>query len=523
VIRASCRFGPALAVALGVACAGRLPGAPVPALPAAPAAAAASAAAVATGRAAAPTVRITILHFNDVYEVTPTGGGRWGGPARVAALRQVLQGRNPNTVTLLAGDFLSPSALSTARLDGERLDGRQMVAVLNELGLDLATFGNHEFDLRETAFFERLREARFGLLSVNVRGADGMPLPGVTPHRILTFPDGRGGVVRMAVFGVTMDRDRAAYVRIAEPLEAARAHARLLRDSAEIIVALTHLPLAQDIGLAEGSPEIDLVLGGHEHENLLIRRGDDLTPVAKTDANFHTVYVHELAWDVTRKRLAVESDLVAITDSLAEDPATLAVARRWVELAYRGFRDIGFEPEATVTRLAEPFDGRESVVYQQSTALTKAIADAMLEEADSAVAGLYNAGSIRIDDVLLPGPLTQYDVIRVLPFGGPVVEVEVTGALLRRVLEQGERNRGTGGFLQRVRIERTSGGWSIAGGALDDQTRYRLAVSDFLISGREQGMDFLTRDHPELRVVRTHRDIRLALIDLLRSRAGPAR
>ena len=43
---------------------------------------------------------------------------------------------------------------------------------------------------------------------------------------------------------------------------------------------------------------------------------------------------------------------------------------------------------------------------------------------DDAEAAFFNAGSIRIDDVLAPGPITQYDVIRVLPFGGAVVEVE---------------------------------------------------------------------------------------------------
>ncbi len=44
--------------------------------------------------------------------------------------------RNPRTLTLLAGDALSPSALGTARVNGEPLAGRQMVAVLNRLGLD---------------------------------------------------------------------------------------------------------------------------------------------------------------------------------------------------------------------------------------------------------------------------------------------------------------------------------------------------------------------------------------------------
>ncbi len=72
-----------------------------------------------------------------------------GGLARVATLRANLRAENPNTFTVLAGDLLNPSALSTAMVDGQRLAGRQMVDVMNILGLDYATFGNHEFDLSQ--------------------------------------------------------------------------------------------------------------------------------------------------------------------------------------------------------------------------------------------------------------------------------------------------------------------------------------------------------------------------------------
>ena len=92
-------------------------------------------------------VTITILHINDVYEISPVEGGKTGGLARVATLLQRLRTHDSTTRMFLGGDFLAPSAIGTARVNGERLAGRQMVAVLNAAGLDLATFGNHEFDL----------------------------------------------------------------------------------------------------------------------------------------------------------------------------------------------------------------------------------------------------------------------------------------------------------------------------------------------------------------------------------------
>ena len=79
----------------------------------------------------------------------------------MARFRAELKSRDPILITTLGGDYVSPSALGTARVNGERLNGRQMVAVLNAVGIDWATFGNHEFDIPEAALRARLAESKF--------------------------------------------------------------------------------------------------------------------------------------------------------------------------------------------------------------------------------------------------------------------------------------------------------------------------------------------------------------------------
>ncbi|MBK6805281.1 MAG: hypothetical protein IPG84_10690 [Betaproteobacteria bacterium] len=94
-------------------------------------------------------VTVTLVHLNDVYEVLPVEGGKSGGLARVAtAIQQLKKTRSP-LLTTLGGDYLSPSALGTAIVDGKPIAGRHMVDVLNATGVDWATFGNHEFDVSE--------------------------------------------------------------------------------------------------------------------------------------------------------------------------------------------------------------------------------------------------------------------------------------------------------------------------------------------------------------------------------------
>ncbi|MDX1421031.1 MAG: bifunctional metallophosphatase/5'-nucleotidase [Rubricoccaceae bacterium] len=469
-----------------------------------------------------PVVTLTILQLNDVYEITPVAGGTAGGLARVATIRQRLLREDANVLTVMAGDFYSPSALGTARVDGERLNGKQMVAVLNVLGLDVATFGNHEFDLDEEAFLQRLDESAFAYVSANVTDDDGALFPKTEEHLLLTIEDESGATMRLGIVGTTLPSTPTDYVDYEDPLPALQAEVAAVADSADVVLALTHLALEDDVRVAAGMPEVDLVLGGHEHENVRLYRGPDLTPVLKADANARTVYVHRLRFDTLTGELRIASELVPVTDAIPEDPAVAAEVSEWVEAAYAGFEAGGFVPDARVATTTEGLDGREATIRNQPTNLGALIAQAFLAEADAADLAIFNSGSVRVDDVLPAGPITQYDVIRVLPFGGEVLTVSVPGDLLRRVLEQGLANRGSGGFLQTANVAQADDGtWQIGGAPLDDERVYRVAVSDFLVSGRETGLDYFDVEaNPSLEVVARHRDVRMALIDELQRRFG---
>jgi len=85
----------------------------------------------------APTT-ITIVHFNDVYNVEPRTQEPVGGAARFKTAVQRLSDRDP--LILFCGDALNPSLMSSVT------NGRQMVPVLNAIGVHCAVYGNHEFD-----------------------------------------------------------------------------------------------------------------------------------------------------------------------------------------------------------------------------------------------------------------------------------------------------------------------------------------------------------------------------------------
>lgn len=476
-------------------------------------------AALATGCASAPapqaaaakgTVEFNILQINDVYEIGPVEGGKSGGLARVATIRKRLLAENPNTFTVLAGDFVSPSALGTAKVDGKALSGRQMVAVLNALGLDLVTFGNHEFDIKENELLDRLSESRFRWTSANVARASGGPFPGVTPNAVLTAQG-----VRIGVVGVVLASNPQPFVTYADPIASFRQQVDALRGQTDVLIGLTHLDFAEDQLLAETVPEVDLILGGHEHENTRAYRGSDFTPILKADANVRTVYVHHLTYDPARRGLTVDSKLVIVTDDIPEDPEVAAVVKTWQDKGYAGFRQEGFEPTEQVAVTTAALDGREASVRNRSTGLTDLIARAFLAEAQGSELAVYNGGSIRIDDVIPAGPITQYDVLRILPFGGKVQTADIRGSLLARALDQGSASQGSGAFLQTANVGGSAGSWTVGGQPLDPNRTYRVAISDYLAAGRQKGMEFLAPG-PDLTIVKDNRDQRMALIDELR-------
>ena len=120
--------------------------------------------------------------------------------------------------------------------------------------------------------------------------------------------------------------------------------------------------------------------------------------------------------------------------------------------------------------------------------------------------------------------------MRSLPFGGPIREADIKGSLLLQVLEAGIQNTGTGGLLHYYPIEfkpldsdPTRAQWVLNGSAIDSAKVYRVAFSDFLVTGREANLGFLNKDNPamiklydaETATTNPKSDIRLAIIRYL--------
>ena len=425
-------------------------------------------------------VHLTFLALSDVYTLEPVDGGRRGGMARLATLVRRVREENPNTVFVLGGDTLSPSPLSTV------MHGQQMIVAFNALGLDLATFGNHEFDFGPAVLAERVRESKFAWLSANVRDRrSGAPFGGAERTRLVTL-----GGIAVGFFGVTLTdtahtSSPGTDVVFHDPLPAARAAVEdLRRRGARVVVALTHQPMADDRALAAGA-EVDLVLGGHEHEPLVAEERRALVIKPGSDAR----YLVRIDLWLTREGRLVERTWTfqEVSARVPSDPALAALVEGYAAQTRQVLGTV-------VGRSTVPLEARSSRLRTSETNLGNFVADVMRERMGADVA-LQNGGGIRSEQVFPAGPITRGDVLAFLPFANVAVKLEMRGADLRQVLEQGlgDLERQGGGFLQVSGLtlsydpSRPAGGRvlavKVAGAVLDEARTYVVATNDYSLRG----------------------------------------
>ncbi len=447
-------------------------------------------------QASAP-IDITILQLNDVYEISPLEGGTVGGLARVATLLEQLKSENPNTIAVMAGDFLSPSFMGTLKMNGERVAGQQMVETLNAMGLDYATFGNHEFDLSDSMLLrKRLDQSDFKYVCANARWESpmgrrpfiqrGRAVPDYIVHE---FKTAHGQAVRLAIIGVVLPFAQQDYLYYEDVTASFQQAAEAASESANIMVGLTHLNLEDDMRLALAVPDLPLFMGGHEHENNSRFVGS--TVIAKADANAKTVYIHRLRYYPDCGISHLRSELMPIDGRLAKHPATQAVIDKWAGQQSIMLADLGYDANRVLTTLTSPLEGREVVVRNQQTNYGQLTLAAFQAAWPGAAVYLLNSGSLRIDDKLM-GTVTEYDVLRSFPFGGPIVRQEIVGADLIQLLEIGTfTNQGEGGYMQRLGAEKEGDNWVVDGQPIQERLSYSVVMPKFVADGRENNLSFL--------------------------------
>ena len=224
--------------------------------------------------AAAKGRQLLILHTNDTHScVLPLNpnladtmlAGR-GGFLRRAAMIDQMRKEDKDLLLLDSGDFSQGSPYYTM------FKGDVETELMNIMGYDAATIGNHEFDFGLENMARIFRKAKFPIVCANYDFTGTVVEGLVKPYVIIK----RKGV-RIGIFGLSPKLDglvmasTCAGVRYSDPIKTANAVADKLKneEKCDVVICLSHLGWDEaglnDMEMMAKTRNIDLVLGGHSH------------------------------------------------------------------------------------------------------------------------------------------------------------------------------------------------------------------------------------------------------------------
>ena len=394
------------------------------------------------------TGKTVILHSNDVH-------GAIDDYAYMAALRDEYKGKGAEVILADAGDYSQGTAYVSIT------KGENAFDMMNAVGYDVATIGNHEFDYGWEQLKANADKATFKIVCADVLEGGATIFD---PYTIIE----KGGV-KIGFFGMqTPEAQTKANPALIQGLtflagkdlyDCAQAQVDALETAgADVIICLSHLGVDASskpntsYDMLDNTNGIDMVIDGHSHT---VMKATAETPIQSTGTAFANIGV--IVIDNATKKI-VDNFLYEVPGTLTADTAVAAKANEIIEHVNMTYGAVFAKSEVELNGAKAPNGNRDG-----ETNLGDLITDAMLwsiqKNPDSVtvpmenVLAITNGGGIRAP--IHKGDVTKKDVNTVLPFGNTVAVVYVTGAELLEALEASTycTPEAVGGFPQVSGIE----------------------------------------------------------------------
>lgn len=404
---------------------------------------------------------LTIMHTNDVHaEHEPNRDGD-GGASRQATVVRQIRGEVANSLLLDGGDRF------TGTLFHIQWMGQDSAQIMNMIGYDAMTLGNHEFDNGDDVLAAFVDALDFPVVTANVDFSDSPLLAGkiepfvllevggadvaiiglVTPDSEILSSPGPELVFEHDMANVTQD--------IVDALDA---------EGVNKIILLTHIGYEADYELAQQVSGVDVVVGGHtntflsnrytgaigEYPTVLESASGEPVLVVQASASTHYLGRLDLEFDAAGVLSDWEGDAILLSRYISPAPDVADLVAGLAE-------PIAALRQKVVGESAVMLDGARSICRVEECNLGNLIADALREETGADITYM-NGGGIRSDIDL--GEITMGEILTVQPFNNVTSTFDLLGSDVLAMLENGvsriqlndqgqvQRGGASGRFLQ---------------------------------------------------------------------------
>ena len=432
---------------------------------------------------------LTIIHMNDTHSknkefviISKDDGktNKYGGAARRKTFIDNIKNNNTNVIIMHAGDTITGSVFSIV------YKGMDEVEIMNNLGVQVATLGNHEFDYGIEQLNNIIKKRNFPTISCNVKiiSTEENYIQPYLVTNINNLNIAIIGVLQSETMNITQGLD---YIMIENEIESLK---NLIKDipihtTNDITILLSHSGFDMDKKIATEIPNIfNIIIGSHTHtvlkepvmvgNTMIVQAGQYGEYIGTIDIKLKDGKYSHSNYKLTR-----------LDESIEENSNMLSIiSNMQIEV------DKEFNSPITVL----PYALTDENVREKSIALGNFVSDIVASSQNNIDIALINSGSLR--GFLPEGKITLASIYEFFPFDNLIILTTLKGKDLKNILELSASRRGEGAFLQvskNALLKFDNNGKIlevyIKGKAIQDNEKYIIAVADYIFNGGEKYID----------------------------------
>ena len=373
-----------------------------------------------------------------------------------------------------------------------------MIELMNQVGFDLCTVGNHEWDAGADALEYDIERANFPFLCANVFFPETIHLD-IKPF--LTFENHGAKVAVIGMIEIRHDGIPGAHPDKLKDMSFKRAHDVLpeykyLRNQNDVVILLSHCGFEDDLELAQANPWIDAIIGGHSHT--MIEKPSETNGVLVTQSGSHLKYA-------TLVKLKVNGHKVVGKEAIVLDVNKVRKEEPGINQLIAEFNDAPALNEAIATAKTK-FETPEELGCMMTDAI---------REVSGADFAFQNTGGVRVN-YLKKGPITVKDVYSIDPFNNDVVMYQMTGEQVKKfILNSYRKNGGHPSFVSGMTYSMSDDGnrvWiNMEGENFSTKKIYKVAFNNYMastvnIESVDEGRSmFMTSEEMMIEFLRNHK------------------